>query len=86
MVQNSVTKSPRVAEQCDVNIHSLTAPKSQTRAVIDKRDTYLEWSHQVDSKNINLNSSLRGRPPRGRRYFERRTPKLIRISARKNNR
>ncbi|GFY04367.1 hypothetical protein TNCV_4414551 [Trichonephila clavipes] len=33
MVQNDVAKSPRVAEQCDVNIHSLNHPK-QSRYIL----------------------------------------------------
>ncbi|GFV35305.1 hypothetical protein TNCV_3203371 [Trichonephila clavipes] len=56
-----VAKSPRAAEQCDVNLHSLTHSRTHGQRVVDKRGLFADgprhfepWSSDVDDNRAGI--------------------------------
>ncbi|GFU98572.1 hypothetical protein TNCV_3654031 [Trichonephila clavipes] len=81
MVQNyvAVAKSPRVAEQCDVNLHSLT--QRQIVKIIGKSSaTVQKIIEKFQAEGNTLNNPRTGRPP----IFTDRERRIIVGNAKKN--
>ncbi|GFW11457.1 hypothetical protein TNCV_3809761 [Trichonephila clavipes] len=58
-MMRSVAKSPRVAEQCDVNIHSLTHSLKFT-GIRKRGRRRLRWADTVESETLGKQKKTRG--------------------------